>query len=237
MIVGSWSAVVLWMFLIFLASGQDFLLVSGREVDFRFSLFPSWTSEWIYHGAAFGGLAALTYAALRVSLPWNWQVVALLSLTIRRGLRPHRRVAPKLRGQQTRRYTRCRKGRHRRDCCYSARERYFLWRRATAPQAVGDGLAGSWRYGCDGRGANRHVASSTVDASWITGVILTGFVARERVPIGCSRGIVKEPLAVAAALPFTDEQQELPSMPHAVGPAAYSNRCRAFSLAESRRTV
>lgn len=70
------------MFLIFLASGQDFLLVSGREVDFRFSLFPSWTSEWIYHGAAFGGLAALTYAALRVSLPWNWQVVALLSLTI-----------------------------------------------------------------------------------------------------------------------------------------------------------
>ena len=113
----------------------------------------------------------------------------------RRGLRPHRRVAPKLRGQQTSRYTRCQKGRHRRDCCYSARERYFLWRRATAPQAVGDGLAGSWRYGCDGRGANRHVASSTVDASWITGVILTGFVARERVPIGhrqgasrCSRG-------------------------------------------------
>ena len=56
---------------------------SEREVaDFQVRLSPRWTLEWIYHGAAFGGLAALTYAALRVSLPWNWRVVALLSLAI-----------------------------------------------------------------------------------------------------------------------------------------------------------
>lgn len=63
------------MALIFYAS-------QGGVADSQVSLFPSWTLEWIYHGAAFGGLAALTYAALRVSLPWNWQIVALLSLAI-----------------------------------------------------------------------------------------------------------------------------------------------------------
>ena len=63
------------MVLIFYAS-------AGEAADLQVGLFPSWTLEWIYHGAAFGGLAALTYAALRVSLPWNWHVVALLSLAI-----------------------------------------------------------------------------------------------------------------------------------------------------------
>lgn len=63
------------MALIFYAS-------EGGVPDSNVNLFPSWTLEWIYHGAAFGGLAALTYAALRVSLPWNWQTVALLSLAV-----------------------------------------------------------------------------------------------------------------------------------------------------------
>ena len=45
-------------------------------------LFPGWTWEWLYHGAVFGGLTALTYVALRVSLPANWQTAALLALTV-----------------------------------------------------------------------------------------------------------------------------------------------------------
>ena len=71
----SWSAVIFWMALIFYASGQE-------AADVRFTMFPRWTLEWIYHGAAFGGLAALTYFALRVSLPWRWEAVALLALGI-----------------------------------------------------------------------------------------------------------------------------------------------------------
>ena len=73
--MASWSAVILWMALIFYASGRE-------AADVRVTMFPRWTLEWIYHGAAFGGLAALTYAALRVSLPWRWEAVALLSLGI-----------------------------------------------------------------------------------------------------------------------------------------------------------
>ena len=60
--MASWSAVILWMALIFYASGRE-------AADVRVTMFPRWTLEWIYHGAAFGGLAALTYTALRMSLP------------------------------------------------------------------------------------------------------------------------------------------------------------------------
>ena len=76
-VVCSWSAVFVWMAMIFYASATP---DAGDIASSRLGLFPKWTWEWIYHGAAFGGFTVLTYIALRVSLPWGWQTVAVLSL-------------------------------------------------------------------------------------------------------------------------------------------------------------
>lgn len=45
-------------------------------------LFPQWTWEWLYHGVAFGGLTAITYLAIHLSLPCNWPIAALSALML-----------------------------------------------------------------------------------------------------------------------------------------------------------
>ena len=45
-------------------------------------LVPAWAGQWVYDGAMFGGLTALTYGALRLSTPVSWPLAALLPLTV-----------------------------------------------------------------------------------------------------------------------------------------------------------
>ena len=77
----SWCAVLAFMGLIYYLSETPRLGEITASTPLV-SLFPGWTWEWLYHGAVFGGLTALTYVAMRVSLPANWQTAALLALTV-----------------------------------------------------------------------------------------------------------------------------------------------------------
>ena len=77
----SWLSVLAWMLLIFYLSETPRLAaITGSTPLFR--LLPVWMWEWAYHGAIFGGLTALSYVAIRVSSPFQWQTAAWLSFVV-----------------------------------------------------------------------------------------------------------------------------------------------------------
>lgn len=43
---------------------------------------PGGVLEWIYHGTMFGGLTLITYVAVRLSSPFQWQTAARLALSL-----------------------------------------------------------------------------------------------------------------------------------------------------------
>ena len=79
--VAVWLVVVYWLVLIFDSPDRGGAGFRGPPFPFLL-LFPPWTWQWILHGVAFGILTALTYVAVRLSVPWRWPLVSLVALLV-----------------------------------------------------------------------------------------------------------------------------------------------------------
>ena len=83
----SWACVLAWMGLIFylpeiLSSESSSPGVGVGESELWLGFIARWMLPWIYHVTMFGGLTCITYVAIRVSSPFQWQTAALLALAV-----------------------------------------------------------------------------------------------------------------------------------------------------------
>ena len=85
----SWACVLAWMGLISylseiasLSSETSGPGVGVGESEFWLGFIPRWMLAWIYHGTMFGGLTFITYVAIRLSSPFQWQKAAWLAFAV-----------------------------------------------------------------------------------------------------------------------------------------------------------
>ncbi len=81
-----WACVLAWMGLIFylseITSTPSTSGVGVGESELWLGFIPRWMLPWIYHVTMFGGLTCITYVAIRVSSPFQWQTAAWLALAV-----------------------------------------------------------------------------------------------------------------------------------------------------------